>query len=460
MSVIFLGLPNFSALDYVTVATTGASGLEPALMGASRLKTEEPTERARLTTLDPQHTQWAFSTSGVPVSPIGFHIINHNLAGGGQLRVIGNFLGSVVNAPSILLPNAILDSSNMTGVVGSIDEDIYTPDGNVIGPTTASSAWTVRLGFPTPGAQPLGGSNMMCWVFRVRRIAGSSLVYYPVVWASLYENGSLVRALGWRAVTESASGGQIFIFPFSLSELANQTCANIEVLLSFTPGSGTGGQHAVLESLALYYETVALSKDTGWFTVVEDDRQGPALRKKDYPIAVEGWDDLLGYTVMFRSDQSVHNPSLVVIDDFDEVPSGVIARLPKSFVQAGVVNAGDGVVCSEGIDHKHKSRANVEVMDVTGETGSGRTYGTDAWRRIKADGMTFYLTESELDTLRDQLPLRRGHTGAFSLILNPDSLRQTDSIWCTLREFGEPEWIGVEGGVDYYAVSMSFEEKL
>lgn len=468
--VIFLGIPNLNREAYVTASTTGAAGLEPAELEASWIKTEEPSEISRLNTLDPAHTQWRFDTANVPVAIDGFALINHNITDGGQVRFVASLTSGVnLIAPDKLAPSSIVSSSNATGLVTSIDEDIYSPDGLTIGPTTTNNSWRVELGFNTPTNPPLVGEDMLCFVVRVQRIAGSSLTYYPTMSATLLENSSLIRSMGRRAVTSTVSGGQIFIFPFSMSELSDPTGAGIGVDLDFVPGSGTGGQYAVLHTVALYYEDTVYGPDSGWITINGDQRRGPLEPTKSIHFlpndpANEGWENLLTYTVLVRTDQADHDPVLGMSPlGVFTTPAGAITSDPDSFIQAGVAVAGERISLTEGPNVEVRAATRIEVNEIEGTDITGHTYGMDAWARRVTDPIDVLVSREELEIIRNQLAWRRRRNGAFYLALESDddiATQRFTSFWATITEIGAPRWYGRIGSTDYYVISVSFEERL
>lgn len=470
-NIIILGLPNHTAQPYMLAGVADAA-YEPAGMEADYLRTEEPTDRARVTTLDPRKTQWGFESRGLPATYDGFALVNHNLYPGSQVRWIGTADGLLHHLePYRLAPNAILGSTNLSGTVAAVDEEISSADGIYVGPTTSGPSplgqWFVRFGFPALAVTPHAGIDMLAFVLKMRRqFTGAGAVLprtVPTVTIRLYEAGALRRLLGRRAVT--SQDGQLLIFPFSVADLATASGADIECDLSVTPGaSDSGGSYAELDTLSLYYEgPFGGVFDSGWVTFLADPRPAPSFAPRyvhHFPSVAPT--TMTGYSVLIRSDQAVHDPPTTNVND--ETPEGA-ANNPASFVDAGVSVAGVAARPAVGIMRGGGPAPRIEVVELSGVSAGGQSYGADSVRRLVTEPMELIVTRDELNLLQDQIAFRRGRSGGFYVAMEPDVAaiyQARTSFWATLKEMSAPTAHGryKADGSMRFRVTVSFAEKL
>lgn len=465
-SIRFLGFPNEVGQDYTEYSTTDPS-FDPALMGIANLGSPEPTKRARRTTLDPLHTHWGFGTSSIPRNIEGFSLINHNLTLGGYIRFVASesVTGSLVT-PNRVAPNTIVTSTNASGGLTDIDEEISESDGLSMSPTTTNSNWSVKFKWPTLTGTIDTGSNKMCIVARVRRAFSGSGEAGPVSLPKCtVELEAPVLNLGYRGVTVSATGGQIFIWSFSRADFTS--VSDFQASISFTPGtSGSGHQYAVLESISLYYEETAGSPDhdSGWIDVLGPSifPSPPEPTKSVHYFPEDGpWEDVIGFAVLIRTDQALHDPIVTI---GGEIPVGVIPRDPDSFIQAGVACIGSGLQLENGIVGYGAPPTSIDVTEVVGQTGGfGITYGIDAFRGRVSGPITLLVTRAELLFIQSQIAWQRGRSGAFYVAMEPGATAANQlfsAFWCTLKSISQPEWAGNENGVDMYTITMEFQEKI
>jgi hypothetical protein len=307
---------------------------------------------------------------------------------------------------------------------------------------------------------------MLCFVIRMRRqFSGAGATNprtIPTVRIDLYEAGVFRKLLGWRAVT--ATSGQILIFPFSVADLTVPSGADIELVLNCTPGiSVSGGSYAQLDTVSLYYESVVWIVDSGWTTFQADTRPAPfyAPRYLHY-FPSSAWSGVTGYTVMVRSDQTVHNPPLDNLND--QVPEGSIAT-PVTYIEAGVSAAGVVARPEVGIVRGSGPATRVDVLEFSGATAGGQSFGADSLRRIISEPLEMIVTRDELKLLQDQLAYRRGRSGGIYVAMEPgvDAIYQSQTaFWCTLKELSAPTAHGRyrSDGSMRYKVTVSFAEKL
>lgn len=470
MNIRLLGFPNHTAQAYVLAATTGQPGLEPDGMEAVYVKTDEPSDRARLALLDPFHSQIGFDTNLVPITIDGLAAVRHNVADGGQIRFVG-WGGSspgVLNPPTIAVPSTIVASTNRTGSASNVDELIAAPDGLTMGPSDTALAWSVTLRFTALSGTINTAADMMAIVVRVRRMftgAGADDPRtLPVVTASL---AAPVFALGRRAVTVSDAEGQIFIFPFQRSSFTS--VSDLQVKLDFTTGASfSGAQYAVLESAACYYEQVTVGSpthDSGWMTVSTDSRlarTAPTQHLHYFPETP--WENITAYAVQFRTDQAIHDLPFTVTG---LVPQGGVPEDPLTYIDVGVVPAGVAIAPSRGIRHGAGPMAGTPEVSSAGNstTLGGQSYGSDVYGFRASGPVEIMVTRDELRLLQDQIGFRKGRTSPFYIALEPDvalEYQMFSAYWAVLKSISEPRPLGryKTDGSMLFSVELSFQERL
>lgn len=457
-------LPNMIARSSTSV--TAASGATvPAGFEASYLQTEEPSDRARISGLDPLYTRWRADFNGLLRDVGGIGLVNSNLSPTGRYRV----LSQSNTAPGIhtgtLAPNALAASTNVTGGVTDVDEPVSAPGSNYITPTTTTSNWTARFSFPTPAVPPRTGANMVQFGLFVA-LGGtppsSPTQSYPGISLALYESAVLKAQLGWCAVT--AAAGQVLIFPFNITQLADATGTNLEVLVSGFPGTSN---YAKLGALAFYYEDSAevFTYDSGWLSSPLEgysDLDGPQPTRSLGVWPASTIDDAGGVEVQFMDDQTDHYTS----GSPDAVQLPKVTQSISGYVELGVVAAGPGVFLSKGFRNGSGPAGRVLVEERGGNSEGGQTYAADSFRRRGESGELIG-TRDEILTIKDRVAWRRGHSGAFFFAAEPDisQARQLfTSGWWTARcgdDRPEPSARYDSGdGTMFWSMSIELEEKL
>ncbi len=467
-NIVLWGFPNHTAQSYTTGFSAGGGTTEPAGMTPDKLKTDEPSEIARLTTLDPYFSQWGFDTQNLPLTIDGLALVNHNIADGGQVRFVGwDSNPQVLNLPSTIPPQTVVASTNMTGTVANIDEGISAPDGLSMSPTDTTLPWAVTLRFFSLGGTINTGDDMMAIVIRVRRAftgaGATSPSTLPIVAARI---GSGSIWLGHRPVTVTTAGGQILIFPFKRSEFTD--VADCQVRLNFSPGlSASGGQYAVLETVACYYDQVGISSpthDSGWMTVDSDSRLARiAPSQHTHYVPPTPWTNIVAYAVQVRSDQAIHDP---LVTSAGIVPVAAVPSNPVSHVQAGVFPVGQGIKPAIGVRAGRGPMAGLpESVSTDGTTAGGQNYGADAYSFRSIPPLELIVTRDELLLLQDQLGFRKGRSSPFYVAVEPGvalKYQLFSAGWVTLASMSAPRPFGryKTDGTMKFVVEVSFVEYL
>lgn len=475
-NVVILGLPNEGTQPYSSFGTDGVVSV-PDEMGPEWLGTEEPSDKARILSIDPLHTQWTFTTNGILRTIIGSSLVNHNLTGGSQVRFLGSSLYSALTPLTLLqkAPNAIASSTNTVGSVGNVDEPLSSPDDLVIGPSVVTNLWDVRLRWPSFSPDfPRLGSSMACFSLLMNiEYTGDGAVAplgLPRVDVQLWENGVLVSDLGYRgvAVGLTSPASQMFTFPFDFASLAHSDGRDLECKIFCTPGTSvSGGSYVNLEAITVYYESASAATygdwDSGWLTISEDSRPSPLQPTKSFHyIPITPWTNVSDMVVMVRTDQVIHSP---LATGGARIVAGAISANPSLYVDVGVWCMGDGVACSLGAKNDLKYLTPMTQGLGQGQTIGGQTYAADEFRWRSSEPINLIVTRDELKVLQDQLGWRRGRAGAFYVALEPDvdiGYQTFSSAWCTLVAISPSQEIGAyrADGQQLYSITVQFQEKL
>lgn len=464
-NLTIFGVPNYGSLPYTTYGNTATVGIVPAGYEAAYLKTEEPSETSRITTLDPKDTQWVWDLVA-PSQIVGMGIVNHNLFRGSQVRWISPI--TTVHTYEILAPNATVSSSNVVGNHLDVDESVSSPDVNGIQPSSTSMEWSINFGFPTPGSAPILGADMACVVLRARRVVVSGVeALSPKLTVELFESSVPKQNLGYRALKSTVAGGQVYIFPFDYAALSSPSGVNIQIKVTCAPGMNTIGgvsAYGVLEVLNVYSDPLAYANDTRWITVETEDQLQNVIEptKSIHYIPSATWSATKG-VLLIRSDQSNHEVPLNA-PTFGSPINNPLLLDSLTYVEVGVAPIGSGLTLATGMTVGGGPSYNVMIEDLnSGFTLGGQSYGASSWRRRNTPPIELIVTRAELKILQ-QIAWTKGHSGSFYVVLEPDidpTWQKFSAFWATLKNLTEPHQINYAAdGTATYRVTVEFEEKL
>lgn len=454
-------------------APAAPPGLEPAY-----LQTQEATDRARIVSLDPLYTRWHLDFLTTPIAIDGVALVNSNISPAGYYRFLATDEQDTYHSFLTLAPATLYNASNVTGVVGNIDEAISSPDSSFIGPTTTTNAWDFGVTFANPSVTPRTGTAM-AFVVVVAKLIGSPILAYPKMSWVLAESTLDLGTQSWRAVTESAGTGQVFIFPFNPATLAAPSMVNVES--QFVCSAGDNGSYAQIDTIRVYYENAALTSrfDTGWLprplSPDATDYDGPQPTVNlDYflPATVtlgqSGSSPLPRLTVMLLDDQADHDPADASYWVFpNSAGLSLIRRFQDGFVDGGVAVAGPALFLERGVPYASAGpQSPVRVENLGGTSLIGNSYGSDTFR-VRTLTIELLATRAELQSLKDRIYFRRGNSGAFYFAAEPDipiEYRTFNSGWWIVRSFGAesqtPMAYDNGDGSLLYSFVLELEEKL
>lgn len=132
-------------------------------------------------------------------------------------------------------PDVILAMTELTGVVGDIQDDPDSPDGNWLVATGNNVNTNVRTSFPTPSGSPIIGADLQEFRVLVRQFdEGQTGV--PTARIELWEGGILIRA---GADADVPQGGVVLSFTWNASELSTANGSLVECKIVGTKAGGS-----------------------------------------------------------------------------------------------------------------------------------------------------------------------------------------------------------------------------
>lgn len=136
-----------------------------------------------------------------------------------------------------LAPDVLLTQTNLSGVIGDIDEDPDSPGADWLTYVANNVDTVCRVSFPTPTGNPTQGVDLQEFKIWVRKQNGTGT---PTVSISLYENGvSVAEILAATNVTNSS--GELFSATWNSNLLGT---ADGSVVECYIYGTATGGAPA------------------------------------------------------------------------------------------------------------------------------------------------------------------------------------------------------------------------
>jgi hypothetical protein len=133
-----------------------------------------------------------------------------------------------------MAPSALLEQTNLTGVVGNIQDDPDSPDANWLVATSNSVNTVARAGFGTPTNPPTVGAALQEFRARVRKNSSNS--GNPTAQLQLYENGILVASGSSASVTSTT--GQVISLTWNASSLGTSDGSLVECRVNTTAAGG------------------------------------------------------------------------------------------------------------------------------------------------------------------------------------------------------------------------------
>lgn len=438
-----LGFPNYIASPMAAVSLFNLLATAPAGYEASYLQTQEPSDVARVSSIVPAYSAWSALINSAAVMTIhGLSLINSNISPNGYFRFTAPNQLSYNN----MIPFSIVSSTNLTGIVTNIDENITGAlDGLYVGPSNTALDWNVLLSFSTPSDNPATGTARAHFAVACQ-LFGTPLVTYPRLIAELWKSGSKVADLGWRAVTSASAASGIYIFPFDPTLLSSPTGAGTQIKL-FGEYGGNGSYFRV-DCVNLFFESSANGvsvNDSGWIVSPtgnfnSSDNSIPPQTNLQYFPSGSPWtlSGQVSISVLIMDDQVDHNPDIGV--GVHGVPLTSVILAPyyaTGYTQAGVFVAGTALSQQTGVIRPSNPAVGVVTQGLGGTTLGGQTYGADSWRRRTFPPMSMVVTRDEGFTILNSVMWLKGNSGAFYLSFDRTlsaKYQIFSGAWVTVRD--------------------------
>ncbi len=140
-------------------------------------------------------------------------------------------------------PDAILAQTNLSGVVGDIQDDPDSPDANWLTAPGNNVNTDVRVSFPTPTGSPDVGADLQEFRAEVREF-DTGQTGTPKARIELWENGSLVRA---GSDTNVSGTSQVIAFTWNANELGTADGSLVECKVVGTKSGGSPSSRNTVE---------------------------------------------------------------------------------------------------------------------------------------------------------------------------------------------------------------------
>ncbi len=482
MSITILGLPNISSRGSAFIT---ALGPEPVTGEASKLKNDEPSDYARVTSLNPQKTGWRLDTYSDFFDLGGAVLVNHNLSDNAYIRVVEPVLAQLALQPNDFTTGSFVNATPVgyTNVVGTIE----SPNGTKVGPIDSSLYWQGHFKFAPTAAIARQGTAMAQVVIDAYCSITSSPRYYPTLKVELWDNGTLKRSLGLKALTRpfqvSAAGYQTFVFPFNPAECTSDptNLSNVEVRIIGYPGDTNIG--AFVDTLTIFYER----NDAPFIPVY--DSQWVSINKyfispRDGVVPTQSSHILFGTTTLPTIPTGIRYFDFRVLDDGTEINPPLasaygangsalaagVSALPDGYIQAGMLIGGPKVDITPGITtDSSQPQIGTETILSGGNSLAGIAYGGDAYtKRTIPSELELIMSRDNMMILLSRVGWQKGNSGVFYVILEPDVENKyqlftsfpavCSGISANPIELGRTG--GTNRGEDTYLVRIKLNEKL
>lgn len=454
MSNLVLIPENILALrDANVIAASEAS----ASMADDNLLTEEPSQFWRSTKNSNVKTFQLYGVgSYLDSKAAGIGFFGHNLYRGDQCRIV-LIDGAINPSNNVLLPDAIVASTNRTGAVTVIDEG-ESPGGDFMTPT-AGSNWDVHVSFQTPSNTLKTGEDLQAfWAFiKLETLVPSSL-NAATVKCELYEGSVLIEDLGTKILNSTDVIG--YCWKWDASLLASAAGASLECKLTFT-STGSATYAPKLDSLCLVYDRTNDLWNTSqvytspWHTFEPFEGDG-ITRYAETPGNGSSWFLPFGasYTfkrcyVLFRCDRAP-----IALDVTNETPPD-----QPGYLQIGSVTMGE--TWSPSCDRDFGPLVSTKDYSSKSRTYGGQRFGSRRFvQRILSLPLN-WLTPAEAHTLFDRILWRQGILKPILISILPgDATEETHTTFLASLKNPENAMVATSTRGKSRAMTLEFEEEL
>lgn len=488
MGAKILGIPNMMDPRWLTaIATSEAS----ASMADDNMLTPEPSEFWRSASENPYDTmirvQRAADESGVGYGNglirwwDALALVRANLSPSADVRIMcktadgsGQYMDARYAAIE-LPPTAIEAFTNLTGVVGNIDEPISGAlDGNRLTPTAPTSAWSLRLSFGTPADPPVAGARRQAFVVAVTLTNPIPAPQEaPRLTARLFESGIETRFLGTKHVTRY--GVSYLTFPWDASLLAVADGSGVELVLNGSSTTSISFGTAAIQVEAVGWlvddgQTISdnVLVDSGWITMPDGvdvdvsrnfDRFTPRYRDfAAFDLAV-GALEFQELWVLVRDDGAPLDLTDLNSDLPD--PNDAVLFSAPGYVEIGHIIVGQSL----SLTYSPTFGPMLSAMDLSDKayTEGGQTFGVARPALRVVELPLAAMLQAEAMMLYKRLVRHRGVLGPVLVALDPSNEVEGEetTVYCTLDEMPDVAAINAyDGNRSMRSATFRFVEKL
>lgn len=348
-----------------------------------------------------------------------------------------------------LYPTSRDDSTNLSGTYTDVDDDPWSTSADYIGISTGST-WMARFGFATPSVANSTVGNDHAFVIRAA-IDPSFVQSEESITVKLYESdGAVATLLNAELVGDYDNLGRaIFIAPWSTSQLATSSGANVQVQIEGTEGARV---YSVLWVAGRNLANVSSGgQDTGWIAV-------------DTPPDSSSFGSISAGLVG-EEPMAIEFKRLSTAETF---ANGTVPRIVVAFLNAttdasptnqlGVLLAGKAY---ELDFNPATAELYFEDRSPVTETPGGQNLGSNLRRRRIFRVPFQYIDTADHIEIAERIDWRKGQTGAFYVNVFPNdaTLKRLWGAWVRVAEAGA--WIPhSEQGGFFFDRSYLLREKL
>lgn len=475
------GLPDLLALPNAVITADSEAS---ASMAADNLTTEQPSEFWRSQGYNPTNQTRLYGyisgqqggKSDMSVGGIG--LINHNLTPySGMIRFLlfSTAQGPTTSMFEVVLPNAVTASTNLSGVVGDVD-DGFAPDGVFIGPSNPALDWMATFSFAAPTSSPeVGAYKQSFWVYASSQVGTQTPAQGMTMIVKLYSGTTFVRSLGKKMIYSTTADWTHYDWDMQevIDAGGNANGSGVRIRIECAHGNTAVSELIKISSVAWHCDRGLITgasgyeADSGWLQVGQfiphpNGSSGlgtGALRIPNEILSGEciaySFDQVYSAIeaiyVLFRED---HSPSV-----YDYDVSVLTASSP------GFIKAGKLLACPEvfvpGINLAYGQVDGYLDLSVKLTTDGGQTFGSRRRTKRTATLSMSQLTQAEQAWVKDRWVRRRGAMMPVLVqILPGDALEDSSMTFYAEMRLGEVAGTINQGEGYGRQLILTLEEKL
>jgi hypothetical protein len=401
-----------------------------ASLAAQNLATNRLWQKWRSSQTGPQHLLDATFTKAPDFKLNRVALLGTNLVrGNGEVCCFLGADDAISGLPfQERVADAVVDSNNITGSFGDVDEGVTAPNlADFIVPTTTAAAH-VTFGFQNPSSDLKSGARYQSFALIVGAdgdTTGANLHKRVSVTATMYESGSPVLALGTKTVHGTAAHSLFFSFDASL--LAAISGANLQLRIDFNSSAAYSVKPKLYAVSALVMRASIFTDsdyvaDSGFSLVSAEPTSGTGADYRSPLVQPTRW------SYQFGSMLTASHVKFLIREDHVPLDVGVEMNtfalpIPPTYVEVGKGVAGPW--WSPTINRATGQYVTLDPRDTVVETVGGGVFGT-----ARPAGDTFrvfleWLTAADAAFLRSFYRDRKT-ISPFYADLEPESATEID----------------------------------